>query len=327
MNIHRRRGWEIPESQATPESAMLGRRAALAGLAAGIGATASTPASAQWSLFGSSTPPAPPLKLAPLEATRNDRYKPGRDITAETDATSYNNFYEFGTSKSVWGAARKLVSDPWSVEIAGMVPKPRKIAIEDLLKQVALEERVYRHRCVETWAMTVPWVGFPMSRLVALAEPLSSAKYLVFTTLMDAKTMPGLSQVFYPWPYTEGVTIEEAANELSFFSVGMYGKVLPPQNGAPLRVTLPWKYGFKSAKSIIKITFTDKRPVSFWEGLQDNEYGFWANVNPEVPHPRWSQASETVLGSNTRVPTKIWNGYGEFVAAMYADKKGERLFA
>jgi sulfoxide reductase catalytic subunit YedY len=323
MLIGKRRGWEIAERLATPEALMMGRRAAIAG-AIVTGVTA--PAHAQFSLFGSATPAAPPVALKPLTAPRNDTYKPGRAITDEAQATSYNNYYEFGMSKSVSGAARALPIDPWSVEIAGMVAKPRKIGFEDLMKQVSLEERVYRHRCVETWAMTVPWVGFPLSRLVALAEPTASAKYVVFTTLADSKTMPGLGQRFYPWPYTEGVTIEEAANDLAFISVGMYGKTLPPQNGAPLRLTLPWKYGFKSAKSIVKVEFTDKRPVSFWESLQDSEYGFWANVNPAVPHPRWSQATETLLGNDERVPTQIWNGYGEFVAGLYTGLTKERLF-
>lgn len=174
--------------------------------------------------------------------------------------------------------------------------------------------------------MTVPWIGFPLADLVKLAEPLGSATYLKFTTLADAKTMPGLRQPWYPWPYTEGLTMQEAMNELAFLSVGLYGKTLPPQNGAPIRVTVPWKYGFKSAKSIVKVEFTDQRPKTFWEQLQDSEYGFWANVNPEVPHPRWSQASERLLGSGEMVPTKIWNGYGAFVAGMYADKTKERLF-
>jgi sulfoxide reductase catalytic subunit YedY len=175
--------------------------------------------------------------------------------------------------------------------------------------------------------MTVPWVGFPLSALVKLAEPLGSATYVKFTTLMDTKTMPGLRQSWYPWPYTEGLTMQEAMNELTFLSVGMYGKTIPPQDGAPIRLTVPWKYGFKSAKSIVKVEFTDQRPVSFWQQLQDSEYGFWANVNPEVPHPRWSQAEERLLGTGETVPTKIWNGYGEYVAAMYADKTKERLFA
>ncbi len=329
MLIGKKRGWEIPESLATPEHLMVARRAVLGGavLATGLAGLAGT-AQAQFfsRLLGGSTPAAPAKPRTALTSTPNGHYKPGRAITDEGQAESYNNYYEFGLSKSVSGAAAALVTDPWSVEFTGMVSKPRKVAYEDILKAISLEERVYRHRCVETWAMTVPWVGFPLSKLIAMAEPTASAKYVVFTTLADPKTMPGLGQRFYPWPYTEGLTMQEAANELTFVSVGMYGKTLPPQNGAPLRITLPWKYGFKSAKSIVKIEFTDKRPVSFWEALQDSEYGFWANVNPAVPHPRWSQASETLLGTDERVPTQIWNGYGEFVASMYDDKKNERLF-
>jgi sulfoxide reductase catalytic subunit YedY len=325
MLIRRRRGWEIPDAHATPEAVVAGRRALLAA-AAGVAAAAATggPAAAQWHLFGAD-PPAPPLK--PLPAPRNAKYDGGRSLTPEKDATTYNNYYEFGSSKSVVAAARALVTDPWSIEIAGMVGQPRRIALDDLLKRVTLEERVYRHRCVEAWAMTVPWVGFPLAELVRLAEPASGAKYLRFTTLADPKTMPGLRQSWYPWPYVEGCTIEEAANELAFLSVGMYGKVIPNQNGAPIRLTLPWKYGFKSAKSIVRVEFTDKRPVNFWQQLQDGEYGFWANVNPEVPHPRWSQAQERLLGTDEMVPTRIWNGYGEYVAALYAPLKSERLFA
>jgi sulfoxide reductase catalytic subunit YedY len=326
MIISTKRGWEIPERQASPEHLVLGRRAALAGAAA-LGVISAGPAHAQFSsLFGGGAPATPAKPRAPLTSVPNMKYPAGRPLSPELQATTYNNYYEFGLSKSVSGAAQALVTDPWSVEFTGMVSKPKTIGFEDILKQVSLEERTYRHRCVETWAMTVPWVGFPLSKLLAMAEPNASAKYVVFTTLADKKTMPGLGQRFYPWPYTEGLTMQEAANELAFISVGMYGKTLPPQNGAPLRLTLPWKYGFKSAKSIVKIEFTDKRPVSFWEALQDSEYGFWANVNPAVPHPRWSQASETLLGSDERVPTQIWNGYGEFVASMYADKTKEKLF-
>ena len=322
MLIHRRPGWSIPEREATPEAVVLARR----GLLGGVGAIAMAgPAAAQWRLFGGDAPPQQDLK--PLPAPHNDRYAPGRELTPEKDSTTYNNFYEFGSEKSVAGAAQALVVDPWSIELAGMVAKPRSIALEDLLKQVHLEERVYRHRCVEAWAMTVPWTGFPMAELVKLAEPTSSAKYLRFTTLMDRKTMPGLTQSWYPWPYIEGVTLAEATNELAFLSVGMYGKIVPRQDGAPIRVTLPWKYGFKSAKSIVRVEFTDQRPVSYWQQLQDSEYGFWANVNPEVPHPRWSQAEERLLGSNEMVKTKIWNGYGDYVAALYDGLKNERLFA
>ena len=323
MLIRRRRGWEIPERLATPEAAVLGRRGLVAGaLAAGL----ATPAAAQWNPFGGSKK-VPAATLKPITATRNAHYDGGRPITPEKDSTTYNNYYEFGEDKGIYEAAQALPVEPWSIAIAGMVKTPRSIGLEDLLKQVNLEERVYRHRCVEAWAMTVPWTGFPLAELVKLAEPLGSATYVTFTTLADPKSMPGLHETWYPWPYTEGVTMQEAMNELAFLTVGMYGHAVPPQDGAPIRVTLPWKYGFKSAKSIVKVTFTDKRPDTFWEALQASEYGFWANVNPEVPHPRWSQAHERLLGSDEMVPTQIWNGYGEFVAAMYADKKNERLFA
>jgi sulfoxide reductase catalytic subunit YedY len=329
MVIHRRRGWEIPQGEATAEDVALRGRAlgrrALVGAAAALGVAAGATGGAQAGWFsGDSAAPAP--VLAPLTAARNPKYDGGRPLTAEAEATHYNNYYEFGETKSVADAAAALKVAPWTISIEGMVKTPRTIGYDDLLKRMKLEERVYRHRCVEAWAMTVPWIGFPLADLVKLAEPLGSATYLKFTTLADAKTMPGLRQPWYPWPYTEGLTMQEAMNELAFLSVGLYGKTLPPQNGAPIRVTVPWKYGFKSAKSIVKVEFTDQRPKTFWEQLQDSEYGFWANVNPEVPHPRWSQASERLLGSGEMVPTKIWNGYGAFVAGMYADKTKERLF-
>ncbi len=207
-----------------------------------------------------------------------------------------------------------------------MVEKPLTLGIDDLLKRVTLEERLYRHRCVEAWSMAVPWTGFPMKTLVDMAQPLSSATYVRMQTFEDPKVAPGQKQFWYPWPYIEGVTMAEATNELAFLVTGMYGKPVPRQDGAPLRLALPWKYGFKSIKSIVKFTFTNERPVSFWEKLQGDEYGFWANVNPDVPHPRWSQATERELGSDERVPTLIYNGYGEYVAAMYKDIKGEELF-
>ena len=200
------------------------------------------------------------------------------------------------------------------------------VDIDDLLKKMPLEERLYRHRCVEAWSMAVPWSGFPMAALLDLAKPLGSAKYVRMETFLDAKTAPGQKEFWYPWPYVEGVTIAEAGNELAFLVTGMYGKPVPKQNGAPLRLVLPWKYGFKSVKSIVHFSLTEKRPVSFWETVQGSEYGFWANVNPEVPHPRWSQATERVLGANERVPTLKWNGYGEFVAHLYEGLEKERLF-
>jgi len=215
---------------------------------------------------------------------------------------------------------------PWAIAIDGLVDAPKTVGLDDLLRQVNLEERILRHRCVEGWAMTVPWTGFPMKDLVRIAAPTSAAKYAVMTTLADPKTMPGLRLSQFEWPYVEGITMAEATNDLAFLATGMYGKTLPKQNGAPIRLVLPWKYGFKSVKSIVKLTFTDKKPVTFWEGIQPSEYGFWANVNPAVPHPRWSQATERLLGNDQRVPTVIYNGYGEHVAGLYAGLGSERLF-
>ena len=323
MLIRRRRGWEIPESRVTPEAAVLRRRTVL-GVGAGLATLGAADAAHAWSLFGGAPPP--PVKLTPLSAPKDPRYVAGRALTPAKVAESYNNFYEFGDSKSIDDAAQALPVTPWTLEIAGMVKTPRKLALDDLLKQVTLQERVYRHRCVEAWAMTVPWIGFPLAELVKLAEPLGSATHLKFTTLADPKVMPGLHEMWYPWPYTEGVTMREAMNDLAFLSVGLYGKTLPPQNGAPIRVTLPWKYGFKSAKSIVRVEFTDKQPRTFWEAMQSSEYGFWANVNPAVPHPRWSQAEERLIGTSQMVPTQIWNGYGEFVASMYPDTSNVQLF-
>ena len=306
MHMLRRRGWEIPERLVTPEALMMGRRTALAAGAIALAA----PALAQQA--GAMTP--------------NPKYPPGRAITPEKDATTYNNYYEFSDGKNLWKAAQAMKMQPWSIEIGGEVKQPRTISIEDLLKQVQLEERVYRHRCVEAWAMTVPWTGFPLSQLLKIAEPLGSAKYVVFETGQDTKAMEGLELPFYPWPYIEGLAIDEAANDMAFISTGMYGKPLPPQNGGPLRLTLPWKYGFKSAKALAKITFGQKQPVNFWQAIQPSEYGFWANVNPAVAHPRWSQANERLLGTNELVPTQIYNGYGEFVASLYTNRTNEKLF-
>ena len=306
MHIMRRRGWELPERLVTPEALMLSRRAALAG----VGLLAAAPALAQ-------QPATPPV---------NPKYQAGRALTSEKAATTYNNYYEFSDGKDLWREAQGLKQRPWTIELAGEVKQPRTIGIDDLLKQVQLEERIYRHRCVEAWAMTVPWTGFPLSQLLKIAEPLGSAKYVVFQTLEDSKQMPGLDSPFYPWPYIEGLAIDEAANDMAFISTGMFGKPLPPQNGGPIRLTLPWKYGFKSAKALVKISFSEKRPVNFWQAIQPAEYGFWANVNPAVSHPRWSQAQERLIGTDQVVPTQIYNGYGEFVASLYTDRKNEKLF-
>jgi sulfoxide reductase catalytic subunit YedY len=212
------------------------------------------------------------------------------------------------------------------VTFDGLVEKPFEIGIDELLAKMKLEERLYRHRCVEAWSMTIPWSGFPMKDLVALARPLSSANYVRMKTFFNPTVAPGQKQTWNPWPYVEGLTIEEATNELAFMVTGAYGKPMAKQHGAPLRLAVPWKYGFKNIKSITRFSFVAERPVSFWEKILPDEYGFWANVNPEVPHRRWSQATERVLGTETRVPTLPYNGYGEQVAHLYTDIKGERLF-
>lgn len=257
---------------------------------------------------------------------RNHHYRHDRPITNEKHATTYNNFFEFGSHKGIAETAQALKLQPWNIRIDGMVEKEMTITFNDLIRRMPLEERVYRHRCVEAWSMTVPWSGFALKALVDFAKPLGKAKYLRMETLADPNTMPSLKQTWYPWPYTEGLTIAEATNELAFIATGLYGKPMPKQNGAPLRLTIPWKYGFKSLKSIVRFHFTNERPVSFWQTLSSQEYGFWANVSPKVDHPRWSQATERVLGTNERVPTSLFNGYGELVAYLYKEIKGERLF-
>jgi sulfoxide reductase catalytic subunit YedY len=212
------------------------------------------------------------------------------------------------------------------IKIDGMVEKPIEIGLDDLIRQMPMEERLYRHRCVEAWGMAIPWSGFPLAKLVELAKPLSSAKYLVMKTFLDSSVASGQRQTWYPWPYTEGLTIAEASNELAFLATGAYGKPMPKQHGAPLRLAVPWKYGFKSIKSINHFSFSDKRPQSFWEALQVSEYGFWANVNPQVPHPRWSQATEEDIATKERRPTLLFNGYGEYVAHLYKDLEAEKLW-
>jgi methionine sulfoxide reductase catalytic subunit len=319
MLIRRRRGWELRESRATPEAVFLRRRELIKAAAAG-----SMLLPGLFSSFAEATEDDPSAGLYP--AKRNPRYTLDRPLSDEKLATTYNNFYEFGSQKFIADEAQALKIRPWTIKIDGLVEKEMTVDIDDLLKKFPLEERLYRHRCVEAWSMAVPWSGFPMAALVDFAKPLGSAKYLQMVTFLDAKMAPGQKEFWYPWPYTEGVTIAEAGNELAFLVTGMYGHPVPKQDGAPLRLALPWKYGFKSVKSIVRFSFTEKRPETFWETVQGNEYGFWANVNPDVPHPRWSQAPERVLGASERRPTLKWNGYGEFVAHLYDGLEKERLF-
>lgn len=310
MLIKSRRIWDIPEHRVTPEHLFFDRRRFIAGAAA-------LAASGAPALAGG--------------VPRNPAFADaGRPVTPEALNRTFNNFYEFGASKRIAAAAEALPVRPWGITIDGLVANPMKLSVDDLLKKVTLEERIYRHRCVEAWAMVVPWTGFPLAKLVALADPKPEAKFLRMQTFflpeIASGQQPGLFGGSYPWPYTEGLTLAEATNDLAFMVTGAYGKDLPKSMGAPIRLHLPWKYGFKSIKSVVSISFTDTRPVSFWETLAPHEYGFWANVNPEVPHPRWSQAQERIMGTDELVPTRLFNGYGEAVAGLYDGLSGEKLF-
>ncbi len=252
-------------------------------------------------------------------------------LTSYQDATSYNNFYEFGTDKADPAQnAHTLVTSPWTVEIEGLVKKPGKWALEDLLKLSAQEERIYRMRCVEGWSMVLPWVGYSLAELIKRVEPLGNAKYVEFVTLADKKTMPYVGSRVLDWPYVEGLRMDEAMNPLTLLTFGMYGEVLPKQNGAPVRLVTPWKYGFKSAKSIVKIRFTETQPGTAWNKAARNEYGFFSNVNPTVDHPRWSQASERRIGEDglfaKKRKTLMFNGYEAQVASMYAGMDLKKFF-
>jgi len=322
MNVIRRRGWEMPEIQATPEHLFFSRRGFLAAAGAGA-ALAAAPRLAQAQRV--SDIPDPSASLYPFK--QNPAYTLDREVTPEKVNLNYNNFYEYSTSKSLAREAQRLRVRPWTVKIDGMVEKPTEIAIDDLIKQMPLEERLYRHRCVEAWGMAIPWSGFAFAAFVKFCKPLSGAKYVRMETFMDPAMAPGQRSPLYPWPYVEGLTMAEATNELAFLVTGAYGKPVAKQMGAPLRLAVPWKYGFKSIKSIVRFSFVDKQPRGLWEDLQSSEYGFWANVNPQVPHPRWSQASEEVIGTGERRPTLLFNGYGEFVADIYKGLEKERLWA
>lgn len=324
MLIKKKRPWEIPENEATPEAAYMNRRGFLKKTGAYIGAAGmlmaglNTDASA---LFEKDdriikVPGSPTSHLYP--ARKNIIYKLDRPITSELVAGRYNNFYEFSSDKNVWMHIKKMRLRPWTLEITGLVERPRVYDIDDLVRKMALEERLYRLRCVEAWAMAVPWTGFPMKELLRLARPLSSARYVMMRTFYEPEWASQQKFRFWlPWPYEEGLTMEEASNELTLLATGIYGHELPRQHGAPIRLIVPWKYGFKSVKSIVRIEFVERRPRTFWNTLVPQEYDFWANVDPKVPHPRWSQETERIIGTQTRLPTMKFNGYGEYVAGLY----------
>jgi methionine sulfoxide reductase catalytic subunit len=257
-----------------------------------------------------------------INAFRKTNYGEGEKLTPYQDVTTYNNFYEFGTSKDDPAIHSKLFkTTPWTVSIEGEVKKNKTISIEDIFKLAPLEERIYRMRCVEGWSMVIPWVGFPLADLIKWAEPTGNAKFVEFISIADKQQMPGVNIPILDWPYTEGLRMDEAMNPLTIMAVGLYGGQLPNQNGAPMRLVVPWKYGFKGAKSIVKMRFTEKMPVTSWMRAGPSEYGFYANVNPQVEHPRWTQSSEKRIGNGLfagRIKTQMFNGYTEQVGQMYA---------
>lgn len=325
-SIRTRQPWQISEAAATPEAVFLERRRILKGM--GLGAAGLAIAATVRTGHAKAAQGGAAMKTADLyPAKRNEAFVLDRDLTPEEINSKYNNFYEYGSHKQIAAVAREnLKTDPWAVEIDGLIDNPETISFEDLVRAMPLEERLYRHRCVEAWSMTVPWTGFTVADLLARVSPKPEAKYVRFETFNDPNMASGQKQKWYPWPYVEAITIEEAKNDLAFLVTGAYGKPLNAEYGAPIRLALPWKYGFKSIKSITKISFVAERPKSFWESISASEYGFWANVNPNVPHRRWSQAKERVLHTGDEVPTLLFNGYEEQVAGMYEGLSGENLF-
>jgi len=313
MNKDRYKPGAILPSEITTETAFFNRRRLLAGGGAAV-ASALIAASVRAPAFGAPQP-------ARLKAPRNNAMSVAAPLNSYEHITTYNNFYEFGTDKADPAEnAQAFRTRPWSVAIEGEAEVRGRFTLEDLLKPHALEERVYRFRCVERWSMVVPWVGFPLADLVKRFKPTSKAKFVEFTTLLDPKQMPGQRLPYLDWPYVEGLRMDEAMHPLTLMVVGVYGRVLPNQNGAPLRLIVPWKYGFKSGKSIVKIRFTERQPRTAWNIAAPDEYGFYANVNPAVDHPRWSQSMERKLGGTFRDPmveTRLFNGYAAEVASLY----------
>ncbi|WP_321285763.1 protein-methionine-sulfoxide reductase catalytic subunit MsrP [Alcaligenes phenolicus] len=313
------RSQPIRPSEITDESVWRARRRLLLQAPGALALAASLPGRAQAVPVGQD-----------LSFTPSQRWKLDDMPTSESDVTSYNNFYEFGTGKE--DPARhsgKFKTEPWTLQIDGLVNKPLTLDMDQILKLAPLEERIYRLRCVEAWSMVVPWVGYSLSALLKQASPQGSARFVRFETAADPETMPGLRSRILAWPYVEALRLDEAMHPLTLLATGLYGKSLPVQNGAPVRLIVPWKYGFKSAKSLVRITLTDTMPESSWMKVAPHEYGFYANVNPEVPHPRWSQATERVIGSGffaTKKPTLPFNGYAEDVAALYADMDLRRYY-
>jgi methionine sulfoxide reductase catalytic subunit len=303
----------IPSSEITPQSTYLNRRAFLTGAA-----IASAAAVTGVAFRDLAAPSLTAQANAKIDGLQKSSFSTTEKETPYKDVTNYNNFYEFSTDKyEPAGLAKNFKTRPWTVTIDGEVKKKQVLDVDAIIKMSAPEERIYRHRCVEGWSIVVPWVGFSLSELIKRADPLPKAKYVEFTTLYDPKQMPGQRSSVLQWPYVEGLRMDEAMHPLALLCFGMYGEVLPNQDGAPLRIVIPWKYGFKSAKSIVRIRFTSDQPLNTWQRAASNEYGFYSNVNPNVDHPRWSQAKERRLGEFLKRPTLMFNGYDQ-VASLYA---------
>jgi methionine sulfoxide reductase catalytic subunit len=322
-----RRPWDVPEHRHTSEAHYRQRRLLrreflrFAGIAVGGSALASLSGCSQPSdeeivAAGKVEEAGPLAEFYP--APRHAAYEYGRPETAQRAAAEYTNFYEFGYSKSVYRHVGKFKPSPWTLTVDGLCSKPREFGVEDLHRLFGLEERAYRHRCVETWAMCVPWTGFPLAKLLAMVEPQPAARFVEFQTFQRPEEAPNQDDPSQPWPYTEGLTIEEARNELALLATGIFGSPLPKQHGTPVRLVVPWKYGYKSIKSIVRITLTDEQPKTFWNTIAPHEYDFGAIVDPGVPHPRWSQATEWMLGTHDEYDTVKYNGYGDLVGTLYA---------
>ena len=319
-NIILPKSWNMAENEATPESVYMDRRSFIKGTSL---VTLATAASFYGCTVNSTPHPNKPIELTANEkesypAKRNKKYKLNRQMTEERIAASFNNFFEFSEIKSdPKYLAQRMETSPWEVEVSGLVNKPRTFNPDDFYQLMPVEERLYRFRCVEAWAMAVPWTGFPLKALIDLVEPKSSATHIAMTTFYKPFTAQGQLAFWRPWPYTEALTLEEAANELAFMALGIYGRPLPKQHGAPVRLVIPWKYGFKSIKSIVKIEVIDYRPPTFWNTVLPMEYSFEANVDPAISHPRWPQAREKMIGTNAVRATRLYNGYGKYVAHLY----------
>ncbi|MCC6455489.1 MAG: protein-methionine-sulfoxide reductase catalytic subunit MsrP [Caldilineaceae bacterium] len=317
---------KISPSEITPEHLFLNRRQFMVGAGSAAALVALAACGGPEAPPAAAAPAVPTLPLdqlpaalghaEPFASTTSDEL--GDPLNAFDEITNYNNYYEFSTDKQeVARLSPNFVTRPWEIKVGGLVNNPKTYDIDDILKNFDQEERIYRLRCVEAWSMVIPWVGFPMSKLLKEVDPKSEAKYIKFTTILDPAQMPGQKMSILNWPYVEGLRIDEAMNDLAIFATGMYGKLLTPPNGAPFRIVVPWKYGFKSIKGIVQIDLVEEMPVSTWMDAASNEYGFYANVNPEVNHPRWSQATERRIGENGRRETLMFNGYAEEVAYLY----------